>query len=202
MSLFDTLKRQAAQAARSAANQAGQNIVQGAKNAVSGMGNETYKVTLQQLPVNLAQLQLMPEADLKSPEKAAALTIAALCVYPVDKEACFEMLNFLHGPKGLSTYDKQFIADRFRDKDYVPRSYYEGATPENNYEPSEPYTITVSENPYSYQNENYATLYIRSGGADSPRQVQMRLAKDGKWYLWDQMLLTDIRVPADQDPWA
>lgn len=31
MSLFDTLKRQAAQAARSAANQAGQNIVQGAK---------------------------------------------------------------------------------------------------------------------------------------------------------------------------
>ena len=52
MSLFDALKRQAAQAARSAANQAGQNIVQGAKNAVSGMGNKTYKVTLQQLPVN------------------------------------------------------------------------------------------------------------------------------------------------------
>ena len=175
MSLFDTLKRQAAQAARSATNQAGQNIVQGAKNTVSGMGNKTYKVTLQQLPVNLAQLQSMPEADLKSPEKAAALTIAALCVYPVDKEACFEMLNFLHGPKGLSTYDKQFIADRFRDKDYVPRSYFDGATPENNYEPSEPYTLTFFENPYSRDNfsEGYITLHIKSGGADSARQVKL-----------------------------
>jgi len=84
----------------------------------------------------------------------------------------------------------------------VPRSYYDGATPENNYEPSEPYTITVSDNPYSYQDEGYATLHLKSGGADSPRQVKLRLAKDGKWYLWDQMLLADIRVPAEQDPWA
>ncbi len=45
MSLFDTLKRQAAQAARSAANQAGQNIVQGAKNAVSGVKLHLADVT-------------------------------------------------------------------------------------------------------------------------------------------------------------
>ena len=35
MGLFDTLKRQAEQAARSATAQAGQNIAQGVKNAVS-----------------------------------------------------------------------------------------------------------------------------------------------------------------------
>ena len=100
MGLFDTLKRQAEQAARSATAQAGQNLVQGVKNAASNMGNKTYNVTLSQMPVNLAQLQAMPEADLKSPEKTAALVIAALCIYPIDKEASCEMLEFLHGPKG------------------------------------------------------------------------------------------------------
>ncbi len=139
------------------------------KNAVSGVENKTYSVTLSQLPVDLAQLQSMPESDLKSPEKTAALVIAALCIYPIDKEASCEMLEFLHGPKGLSGMDRQFLADRFHDKDYVPRSYFNGATPENNYEPTEPFTLTFFENPYSRDNfnEGYLTLHIKSNGADS-----------------------------------
>ena len=112
------------------------------------------------------------------------------------------MLDFLRGPRPLSGYDKSFIADRFRDSDYVPRSYFEGATPQNDYLPAEPYRVTVSENPYSYQNQGYATLYIRSGGADNPRSVQLRLAKDGKWYLWEQFVLVGIRQPESSNPWA
>ena len=126
MSFFDNLKRQAAQAAQSAGSQA-------AKQAMEETGNKSYTVTLSQLPVNLAQLQAMPEASLQKPEHTAALTEAALCVYPIDKEASLEMLNYLQGPRGVTPYDKQFLADRFRDKDYVPRSYFEGATPQNNY---------------------------------------------------------------------
>lgn len=42
------------------------------------------------------------------------------------------MLDYLRGPRPMNGMDKQFIADRFRDKDYVPRSYFEGAT-SNNY---------------------------------------------------------------------
>ena len=109
----------------------------------------TYTVVLNNLPMNLQQLQEMPEASLKEPQYTAALTIAALAVYPSNKQAACEMLEFLQGPKGLSAYDKQFIADRFRDKDYVPRSYFEGATPQNNYEPNKPYKLVISENPYS-----------------------------------------------------
>ena len=124
------------------------------------------------------------------------------CFYPENKEESLKMLDFLRGPRPLSVMDKQFIADRFRDKDYVPRSYFEGATPANNYLPSEPYTVIVSDNPYSYQNETYATLYVRSGGADSLRSVQMRLAKDGRWYLWEQFILADIRQPESMNPWA
>ena len=203
MSFFDNLKRQAAQAARSAGSQAVQNLEQAAKNAVGSAGNKSYTVTLRQIPTSLAQMQAMPEAALKQPEHTAALTIAVLCMYPIDKEAALEMLNYLQGPRGVTPYDKQFLADRFRDKDYVPRSYFAGATPQNNYEPSEPLTVTVFENPYSRGQDGYLTLHVRSGGADSPRQIKLRLKPStGQWFLWEQFLLSDIRQPVSADPWA
>lgn len=186
MSFFDSLKSRAA-AAPSPAE--GKNLT----------------VTLSEIPVSMAQLQAMPEAALTQPEHTAALVIAALCVYPANKEAALEMLTFLHGPKGLSVYDKQFIADRFRDKDYVPRSYFRGATPENNYEPAKPYTLDFFENPYSRDQlkDGYLTLHIRSGGADSPRQIKLRnKPSTGQWFLWEQFLLSDIRKPVSLDPWA
>ena len=203
MSFFDNLKRQAAQAARSAGSQAVQNLGQAAKNAVGSAGNKSYTVTLRQIPTSLAQMQAMPEAALKQPEHTAALTIAVLCMYPIDKEAALEMLNYLQGPRGVTPYDKQFLADRFRDKDYVPRSYFAGATPQNNYEPSEPLTVTVFENPYSRGQDGYLTLHVRSSGADSPRQIKLRLKPStGQWFLWEQFLLSDIRQPVANDPWA
>ena len=194
MSLFDKLKRQAAQ-----------NLEQAARSAVANAGNKAYTVTFSQLPVSLEQMKAMPEASLKEPENTAALAIAALTLYPIDQEASLSMLEFLQGPKGLSPYDKQFLADRFRDKDYVPRSYFSGAAPENNYEPSEPYTLTFFENPYSRDNfsEGYLTLHIKSGGADSARQIKLRTKPStGQWFLWEQFLLSDIRQPVATDPWA
>ncbi len=194
MAFLDHLKRQAAQS-----------LGQTVKQAVVGTGNKTYTVVLQQLPTSLAQLQAMPEGALKQPEHTAALTIAALCIYPINKEAALEMLNYLQGPRGVTPYDKQFLADRFRDKDYVPRSYFAGATPQNNYEPSVPYTVTVFENPYSRSQigEGYLTLHVNSGGADSPRQIKLRnKPSTGQWFLWEQFLLSDIRQPVAADPWA
>ena len=176
---------------------------QTAANTASASENRAYTVTLRELPVNLAQLQAMPGGDLKKPEHTAALTIAALCIYPVSKDDALEMLNYLQGPRGVTPYDKQFLADRFRDKGYVPRSYFTGATPQNNYEPSEPFTITVFENPYSRSQDGYLTLYVRSGGADSPRQIKLRhKPSTGQWFLWEQFLLADIRQPLANDPWA
>jgi len=194
MSFFDRLK-----------NRAAQEVGQAVKTAAANVGNKSYTVTLRELPVNLAQLQAMPEASLQEPQYAAALTVAALCMYPVDREASLAMLEFLQGPRGLTPYDRQFLADRFRDKDYVPRSYFAGATPQNNYEPSEPYTLTFFENPYSRDQmaDGYLTLHINSGGADSPRQVKLRTKPStGQWFLWEQFLLSDIRKPVSADPWA
>lgn len=164
-----------------------------------------YTVTFQKLPENLMELKAIPEGALLKPEHTAALTIAALCRYPADKSAAIEMLAYLQGPKGFSVFEQQFIADRFRDKDYVPRSYFTGATPQNNYEPFYPYTVTVFENSYSRNNikEGYLTLQVCSGGADSPRQIRLRhKSSTGQWFLWEQFLLSDIRQPIKEDPWA
>ena len=163
----------------------------------------TWTVTFPYLPYDLNSLLTLPQAGLTQPHEVAALTVAALCVYPTNPAASLEMLDYLRGPRPLSGYDKQFIADRFRDGDYVPRTYFRGATPQNNYVPSQPFTIDVSDNPYSAQNPGYLTLYIRSCGADSPRQVQLRnKPSTGQWFLWEQMLLSGIRIPTAQDPWA
>jgi len=153
------------------------------------------------LPESLDALLARPESALSTPFETAALTVAALCAYAAAPQIGLEMLNFLKGPQKLSPYQEQFLRDRFRDKTYVPFSYFAGATPDNDYTPSVPFSLTLHTTPYSYQNEGYCTLYLHSGGADSDRSVQLR-QKGGQWFLWEQFLLSDIRTPRSQDPWA
>ena len=153
------------------------------------------------LPKNVEELRAMPGAEMSDPYAVAALTVAVLCRYEESADDAVEMLNYLKGPQPLSPFQCQFLRDRLVGKGYVPRSYFAGTSPQNNYKPSLPYTVTVTENPYSFGTEGYATLWIASSGADSPRQVQLR-AKCDRWFLWENFLLPDIRVPAELDPWA
>ena len=178
MGLFDNIKK----------------AVNDVASSASSSGNKSVDIVFPDIGT-LEEFKALPQAAMSTPFDTAAMTVLALCFYPQDRNLCFDMLNFLKGPESLSEYEKTFINDRFRDSDYVPRSYFKGATPQNDYLPSEPLTITVSDNPYSYQDEVYATMHIRSGGADSPRQVKVRKAKDGKWYLWEQFVLVGIRPP-------
>ena len=199
MSIFDSLKRQvASQLKREAAKivkETAQNIGKG-KNY-----SETF--TFSALPMSLGDLKELPEASLDSAFKTTALTVLALCRYETDPSAALEMLDFLKGPEQVSTYEKQFIAERMKGKGYKARSFLAGATPENGYQPTTPYTITVSENPYSFDNENWATLYVTSSGADDPRPIKLRKKPStGQWFLNDIQCLSDIRVPVAEDPWA
>lgn len=202
MALFDMFKSKAENAVKKAVNSAVSEGIDKVSSGIGNMGNKKEKIVFSSLPTSLEEFKALPQAAMSTPFETAALTVLAFCYYPQNKELSLQMVDFLKGPRPLSGVEKSFIADRFRDSDYVPRSYFEGSTPQNDYTPSEPYTIVVSESPYSYQNENYATLYITSGGADSPRSVQMRKAKDGKWYLWEQFILVGIRQPDSVDPWA
>lgn len=166
-------------------------------------GNRTETFVFAKLPENLTELQALPEASLDSPFKTAALSLLALCAYGADKATGIEMLNFLRGPRPLSNQEISFLDDRFRDGQwYVPFSYFKGATPDNDYTPFEPFTVEISSNSNSAVNEGYMTLWLKSGGADSPRQFSLRMKGDGRWFLWEQFIMVGIRTPKSQDPWA
>ena len=199
MSMFDSLKRQVqAQLKREAAK-----VVSNAAQKTGKGRNRSESFTFAALPCNANELRALPEASLDSAFKTTALTVLALCRYEQDPAAAIEMLNFLKGPEDVSTYEKQFIQERLRGKEYKARSFLAGATPENSYRPTTPYTVTVSENPYSFDEENWATLYVTSGGADHPRPIKLRKKPStGQWFLNDIQCLSDIRVPVAEDPWA
>ncbi|MBO5270725.1 MAG: hypothetical protein J6B77_08060 [Clostridia bacterium] len=174
------------------------------RNKLLAAASRKETFTFEALPKNLTELKALPEASLDDSFKTAALTLCALCVYAEDRENGTEMLNFLRGPRPMSPAELAFLNDRMMDgKSYIPRSYFEGAVPGNDYTPTVPYTVKVISNQYSsLENGNYMKLLLNSGGADSPRSVTLRKTGGGTWYLWEQNLLVDIRIPTSQDAWA
>lgn len=189
MSIVDQLKRKAT-------------IAAGA--AINNFGTKRETFTFPVLPESVEQMKTLPEAAMDTPFKTAALTVCALCAFAADQAVGTELLNFLRGPRPLTGQDISFIKDRFRGgaRNYIIFSYFGGAKPENDYTPFLPYTVTVSSDAHSYDEQGYARLYIACGGADSPRPVRLRKKGDGQWCLWEQYLLTDIRQPKTNDPWA
>ena len=163
-----------------------------------------YTVTFDTLPKTLEEMMKLKEANLAAPEDTAALTVAALALYPLNREESIRMLNWLRGPRPLSEMEKQFLADRFRDgRDYIPLSYFAGASVENNYTPANPYVLKMSDSHAPIAEEGYRILDLKSAGADHARTITLRLKPSAnQWFLFDQTLLAQIREPAKNDPWA
>lgn len=162
------------------------------------------EITFDSLPSNLDELKALPYASLSEPEYGAALFLASMMNYVNNREETFKMVEFLYGPSGLSTYTKQFLNDRLQDgKEYKIRSFLKGSSPENNYEPSVPLTTVDIVRRSDSMVEGRCRLFLRSTGADSDREIRMRLKPStNQWFIEDQMLLADIRIPVSSDPWA
>lgn len=168
------------------------------------VGSKTKTFTFETLPQTADELAGLPEAALTDVYAVAALSLLALTRFEANRQESIAMLNFLKGPDPLTPMALQQISDRFMDgKFYTVNSFFEGATPANNYTPSKPYKVKVSSTPYSFDNENWAVLYLHSGGADSPRPVKLRKKPStGQWFLVEIQYLGDIRNPVATDKWA
>ena len=204
MSIFDDLKRQLNKGLNQVFNNGKKELEKNIKNTINGT-NKKWTVTWSELPKTLDELKALPEAQLKEPYQAAALTVAALCRYSDSREDSIAMLDYLRGPASpMSQRDKDFIRDRHMDgQTYIARSYFEGAVPDNDYTPSKPYKLIISANPVPIPEENYMSVLLTSGGADSPRQITLRnKPSTGQWFLWEQFLLSGIRIPKSKDAWA
>lgn len=65
------------------------------------------------------------------------------------------------------------------------------------------YTIVVETNHTSNDEQGYVKAFIPCGSADDPRPIKLRQrGSAGKWFLWEQYLLTGVRTPKAADPWA
>ncbi len=162
------------------------------------------RFTFPHFPKSYEEFLPLASELMTQPEGTAALLIIALKVYIKDRETGLEMLNHLHGPRPLSAHDKQFIRDRMMDKPYLPDSYAEGAIVDNNYTPDEPFAVNVEHDPIPSYEDDMFRVRLHSSGADSPRLVVLRKKKSGhEWFLWEYpAIVTGIRVPKAEDPWA
>ena len=159
-------------------------------------------ITFEKLPDNLEELKAMPQASLDQPEYGAALFVAVMMHYMVNKEETFEMLDFLNGPYEVTPFQKQFLADRMADGDYVVRSFFNGTSPDNDYTPSMPYTIET-EKGFDHEIDGRMRIFLKSSGADSKRYITMRhKPSTNQWFVEEQLILSMIRKPKSQDEWA
>ena len=162
------------------------------------------QVTIQSIPASLQEFETLAAGG-RQPERICALFLCALALFDKDRDAGTAAMNLLRGPRPMTPYDCQFLRDRLRGKAYLPLAYFEGATPENGYRPQAPYTLNVLADPRPQDIEpGYLRVFLKTAGADSPRPMKLRQkASTGEWFLWEySSILSGIRIPAAEDPWA
>ena len=103
----------------------------------------------------------------------------------------------------MTPYDCQFLRDRLRGKAYLPLAYFEGATPENGYQPRMPYTLNVLSDPRPQDIAGlYAGVSLKTAGADSPRPMKLRQKASDRpvVFVGVSSILSGIRIPRGTRP--
>lgn len=162
------------------------------------------QIIIQKIPESLQEFEALA-AGQRAPEKISALFLCALSLFDRNMADGVSAMNLLRGPKPMTPYDAQFLRDRLRGKAYLPLAYFEGATPQNGYKPNVPYVLNVLSDPRPQDIEpGYLRVFLKTAGADSPRPMKLRQkASTGEWFLWEySSILSGIRIPAAEDPWA
>ena len=135
------------------------------------------QVKLNTLPATLAEFQALPRS---TPEEVCAGFLCALNLYTKSPNDGVAAMDLLRGPRPMTPYDSQFLRDRLRGKEYLPLAYFDGATPQNGYRPTAPYTLTVlpDQRPQDVE-EGYLRVFLQTAGADAPREAAAE-AVDGR----------------------
>lgn len=147
-----------------------------------------------------------------TPEGGAAMLVMALLLYAGDKGLGRQCLTIAadrdrlqEGPGGyrnweLRAKDMRLIDSQITAMPYLPRSYIQGATPENGYQlPDPPYRFRFDSNPYGGDPATGVfKAFLRCSGASRPRPVMLRQNDKGLWKgcEWSS-LIVGIREPVE-----
>ena len=123
------------------------------------------QVKLNTLPATLAEFQALPRS---TPEEVCAGFLCALNLYTKSPNDGVAAMDLLRGPRPMTPYDSQFLRDRLRGKEYLPLAYFDGATPQNGYRPTAPYTLTVlpDQRPQDVE-EGYLRVFLQTAAAEA-----------------------------------
>ena len=126
------------------------------------------QVIIQKIPENLPEFEALA-AEGRKPEHICALFLCALALFDRDKDAGTAAMNLLRGPRPMTPYDGQFLRDRLRGKPYLPHAYFEGAAPQNGYQPCRPYVLNVLEDPRPQDIEpGYLRVFLKEQQVQIP----------------------------------
>lgn len=163
------------------------------------------RITIAKAPENLSEFEALASELRQTPQGVCALFLCAVSLFDKNRDEGVRAMDLLRGPRPMTPYDTQFLRDRLRDKAYLPLAYFEGATPANGYTPTVPMALEVLDDPRPQDVEaGYRRFFLKTTGADAPRPIKLRQkGSTGEWFLWEySSILSGIRIPASEDPWA
>ena len=177
----------------------------------------TYTYTFSTIPTNVEELKQYNISGDDGRYKVLALYIMSLRTWkPENHTDCEEMIGYLCN-KQLSVYEKQRLTDQMKKGNqyrYLGNAFLNGAAPANNYSPSKPYSITLTQDSVVDENQVYIPAnpsipspdqyraFIFCKASDSGKWIDVyKSSKDGNWYMYKWMdLITSIKAPASSNP--
>jgi len=175
-----------------------------------------YRYTFSSLPENAEELA---QYSADTPYKAMAILAAAFRTWtPEDHSVCEQMLDLLTDtrvkkPDSEENYKfseykvwTDFLTARMQQNTkyrFIGNAYFDGAAPDNDYTPSEPFSITMRESTYPPTPATETTpeltqVLIKIAGDDSERNAKFYQDDEGNWRIWStdwQGLLSDVQTP-------
>ena len=195
---------------RSVKNEAGESVV-------IDVPQNTYTYTFSTIPTNVEELKQYNISGDDGRYKVLALYIMSLRTWkPENQTDCEEMIGYLCN-KQLSVYEKQRLAEQMKKSKqylYLGNAFLNGSTPANNYTPSQPYSITLTQDSVVDEDQVYIPAnpsipspdqyraFIYCKASDSGKWIDVyKSSKDGNWYMYKWMdLITSIKAPASSNP--
>lgn len=167
--------------------------------------SEPITIEIPSIPTSVEGFLALRDELATTPHGGAAALVAALLVYAEDAElgeACMtlavdreRLTSGVRGHKGwqLPNATLQRLRAQFQGREYLPRSYIAGATPENAYHiGAPPFAITCTMGPYSGDpNSGTCKVFVASSGAASPRPVTLEVNDRGIWKAseWSSLIV-------------
>ena len=155
---------------------------------------------LAKLPETMDEFTARLAEEGTTPEKATHLWFEALYVFMSDDEETSqpgaEMMTALmcdpDWQKNLTTFLSQI-----EEKPYIAFSYPKGATPENDYQfDKNDFELEFTRSTKGPTDKDW-TLFVKCGGADTPRPYKMKQSADGIWQMYEfSSLYVGVKKPA------